>query len=634
MIEYVTGDLFESGGMDRQLLPRCREMCPCLDVLQLPFLVDRLHAVMADLQPDQLADLQMEQARRAQCEADFTRLEAKILSEETAFMEYLATVTEFTDRFNLAVLESREQAAHARETAVKQHLQRLCKMAALPDRSHMPVSVTLGFRELCGAPPAKSVESVLKINVVSMPALGVQHSLHAEGIVRQAAEDLAANPQTSTWIILCPNTPMYGTGCTPGGKQEFHEAVAESGRCLEAKLISKVNLKFKLVTGQLAPESVQSLHREWRVDFYMVVSSQTDESGALASQWTSSQCWIRRTLSCPLQAMGRAQYRNWGSPIMLDGARLDWAVEYRQHFTGVDFWSVFLLALCSNGLASPNLSACICDQTLCDPELAKAVVNLQAVGGNFPKFSYLGLTHCHRYHSGSGDNIVSNAWFALVSHTISMVEAGTLTLPGCIPLVTGVHGVTGVVPAVPSGFDVCVPCGRHLPIKQAVHDWWNHSVDHKVRFEALVKTHNVVKGFNPGGVPFKRTRAADTSVQDLERSTRAISVPRAAGQLDSLSSLESRYPDGLRKLALSGSISLIVADDRSAYIVNVTADEITVDKDEPLLRIKVGIYFVSPKYSCSSTPQMMTTLCRGRMRSMLLRQPTWIRNVAHGCSGA
>ena len=113
-------------------------------------------------------------------------------------------------------------------------------------------------------------------------------------------------------------------------------------------------------------------------------------------------------------------------------------------------------------------------------------------------------------------------------------------------------------------------------------------MDHRVQFEALVKTHSVVKGFNPGGVPFKRTRAADTSVQDLERSTVAISVPRAEGQLDTLFGLESRHhPAGLQRLALSGSISLLVADDGSAYIVNVTADEITVDKDEPLLRIKV-----------------------------------------------
>ena len=567
-----TVDLFHCGGMDRQLLDKCRVMDPFLDVMQLQFLVDKAHATMVDLHPDQLAS-QMELARDAQCEAEFRMLEAKMLSEQALFRENCATVPEVM-----------EKAAKARDVAVRQHLQRHSRMAVLPDRSHMAVNAILGFQEFCEGHPAKSAESALKINLVSMPALGVQHSLHTDGIINQAVEDLAANPRTSTWIILCPNTPRFGHGASPAAKQDFHEAVVEAGRSLEDKLTSKSTLKFRLVTGQLDPGSLRSRNREWRVDFYVIISSQTDEFGALMSVWSRSNCWIRRHLSVAVKVMDKTQYRNWGAPVMLPGSRLDWAAEFRQHFTGVDFWSTFLLDLCSIGLARPNLPVYICDMTLNDPELAKAVVNLHARGGNFPKFGYLGMTHRNHYHSGVGANIVNNAWFALVSHTISMVEAGTLTLPGCTPIVPaggGVHGVCGV-----HGFEVCMPLSQHLPIRQAVHDWWSKVVGYTERFEALVKDHNVIKGFNPGGVPFKLTRAADTSVQDLEHGMVAISIPREDGGLDSLSKLEAAYPAGLRTLALSGSLSLLVASDGSAYIVNITGAEIIVDKNEPLLRIK------------------------------------------------
>ena len=220
------------------------------------------------------------------------------------------------------------------------------------------------------------------------------------------------------------------------------------------------------------------------------------------------------------------------------------------------------------------------------------MVSLRARGGSSPKFSYGGMTRRNFIHSNVGALIADNAWFSLMSHALAMVESGAFTLPGCSPLVPMgpgvpvVPGVSGVAPALPQTFEVCVPNGKLLQIKQQIHDQWSQSKDHVARFEALAHSHNVAKGFNPGGVPFKLTRAAETSVQDLERSTVAISIAPADGLPNSLSKLESAYPGGLQTLALSPSLSLVVASDRSAYVVNSSETEIVVDKNESLFKIK------------------------------------------------
>ena len=583
--------LFLRGGFDQQFFDKCRAMDPTLEIMQMRYLVDKVHATMADWHPDQLAS-QMDQAKSAQAEADFKLLEMRLLSEEVTFMEYLRAHTEYSERSQLAITEVREQAARARMSAVTQHLEVHNKMAALPDRNQIPEHIAQCFREFCEAPPAKNADSVLRINMVSLPAMGVQHSMYLDGIVSQAASDLTTHARTSVWIILLPNTPRYGAGSTPGNHQAFYEAVQEAARTVEEKLAAKVCLKYKMVTGLLEPGALRSAHREWRIDFLMVISGDVDENGDFVSVWSKSNCWLRRNLTTGLRVSDRTMYRNWGASVMMAGGKLDWSCEYRQHCSGAEFWDTLLTDLCSNSLASNNLYAHVRDLSLYDPELAKAVLNLRARAGNTPKFSYVGMTHRNFIHTGVGGLIADNAWFSLQSHALAMVESGAFTLPGCTPLVppgTGVPvvpGVPGVAPALPQTFEVCVPSGKLLQIKQQVHDQWSQSKEHHARFEALTHSHNVVKGFNPGGVPFKLTRAAETSVQDLEQSTVAISIAPAEGLPNSLTKLESAYPGGLQTLALSPSLSLVVASDRSAYIVNSSETEIVVDKNESLLKIK------------------------------------------------
>ena len=192
-------------------------------------------------------------------------------------------------------------------------------MVALPDRNQIPEQIAQCFREFCEAPPAKNADSVLKINVVSMPALGVQHSMYPDGIVSQAAADLTANARTSVWIMLIPNTPRYGAGSTPGNHQAFYEAVQEAARTVDEKLSTKVCLKYKMVTGLLEPGALRSAHREWRIDFLMIISSEVDEKGEFVSVWSKSNCWLRRNLSTGLRVMDRTMYRNWGASVMMAG---------------------------------------------------------------------------------------------------------------------------------------------------------------------------------------------------------------------------------------------------------------------------------------------------------------------------
>ena len=83
--------------------------------------------------------------------------------------------------------------------------------------------------------------------------------------------------------MLIPNTPRYGAGSTPGNHQAFYEAVQEAARTVDEKLSTKVCLKYKMVTGLLEPGALRSAHREWRIDFLMIISSEVDEKGKFVS---------------------------------------------------------------------------------------------------------------------------------------------------------------------------------------------------------------------------------------------------------------------------------------------------------------------------------------------------------------
>ena len=586
-------DRFCRGNLDSQLLDKCKTMDPSLDPMQLRFLLDKAHSIMADWQPDALAN-QLDQHQAAQREADFKLMETQLLTEEMAFMDYQKAYTEYSDGHQLELTEAREKSSQQRKESVANFLENHVQLAALPERSGFPDHIQHLFRQFCESPPFKTADSVLRINIVSMPSLGVSHSLHTDGFTSMAATECNNFPKTTVFMVLLPNTPRFGTSIEPGRRETYHEMVMEAQKSVTEKFEQKTGLKCKLITGQLSKDHVRSKLRELRVDLLMVVSDQTDCEGELISVWRKSEFWQRRTVINALKPLDRSMYRTWGTNSLIEAKQRDWSVEYRHHFTGQEFWDSMILDLCSNSLACPSIHAHVRDLTLYDPEMAMAVVNLVIRNGPYPKFSYCGLTHVHFLSSGQGKRIVDHCAERITNHTLSQVEAGTFLLPGCAPLqpsavpavpaVEAAHG-TGA-PKLSIVFEVCAQAGRMLPLRQSTHDRWSSTPSHKERFEAMAYAHNVTKGFNPSCTPFKLTRAAPDSVEQLEQATAAVAVPAVPGVPETVTALENAFSDGLKSFQLTPSLTIFVATDGSAYVANTSEIEVVVDRNEPLLKIK------------------------------------------------
>ena len=588
-------DRFCRGNLDSQLLEKCKTMDSTLDPMQLRFLLDQAHSIMADWQPDALAN-QLDQHQAAQREADFKLMETQMLTEEMSFMDFIKLLTEYMDTNQLELTEARERSALQRKDAVANFLESHVQLAALPERSNFADHIQHLFRQFCESPPFKSPDSVLRINVVSMPSLGVAHSLHTDQYVGLAASECTSFPKGTVYLVILPNTPKFGSSIEPGRRDAYHDLVMEAQVTVTEKFQQKVGLKCKVITGQLSKEHVRSKLRELRMDMLMVVSNQCDSEGEMISVWRKSEFWQRRTVATALKPLDRSMFRTWGTNSLIEARHRDWTVEYRHHFTGQEFWDSLIIDLCSNSLACPSMHAHVRDLSLYDPELAMAVVNLVIRNGPYPKFSYCGLTHQHFLSSGQGKRIVDHCEERIHNHTLSQVETGTFLLPGCSPLATSAATAVPAVPgeAAPGAgapkldtvFEVCAQSGRLLPIRQSVHDRWSNTPSHKERFEALAYAHNVTKGFNPSCTPFKLTRPAPDSLEQLEQATAAVTVPAVPGVPETVTALENAFSDVLKSFQVTPSLTIFVAADHSAYLANTSDIEIVVDRNEPLLKIK------------------------------------------------
>ena len=182
-------DRFWRGNLDSQLLEKCKSLDPSLDPMQLRFLLDKAHSIMA------LAN-QLDQHQAAQREADFKLMETQLLTEEMGFMDYAKALAEYSEGHQLELTEARERSSQQRKDSVANFLESHVQLAALPERSGFADHVQHLFRQFCESPPFKSPDTVLRIKIVSMPALEVAHSLHTDAYVSLAATECSKFPKS------------------------------------------------------------------------------------------------------------------------------------------------------------------------------------------------------------------------------------------------------------------------------------------------------------------------------------------------------------------------------------------------------------------------------------------------------
>lgn len=107
------------------------------------------------------------------------------------------------------------------------------------------------------------------------------------------------------------------------------------------------------------------------------------------------------------------------------------------------------------------------------------------------------------------------------------------------PTATQPAGVPASAPRPPPGsFKHCQPRGKHLCVKQEVHDVWDAVADAEIlqKWKELLKKHN--SACNPAGVPFKSRRSPEEDLDTIEEAQAESIVPRD-GQYQDMAALKA-----------------------------------------------------------------------------------------------
>ncbi len=292
---------------------------------------------MGEWQPDALAS-HLNEAQLAKLEADFKLLEAVLSSEQLEFLAYQAKLAEYNETTQVVLTTARERAADQREAAVNSHLLDNIVAEALPARAGFAAQTNQIFQTFCNAAPRKDPGQVLRVNIISCPALGGHFSLYMESLVSLVAAEITAQPRTTCALVLLPNTPIWGTGVAPGSRDAVLDLVDTAQHQVSEAFKGTAGVKVKMVTGKFQADSIKSPIREWRIDLLMVISDSTlpdgDRKPTPISIFAKSAYWVRRTLAKDFKALDRSQFRNWASEVLLDDMAGDWSNEHSSTSAG------------------------------------------------------------------------------------------------------------------------------------------------------------------------------------------------------------------------------------------------------------------------------------------------------------
>ena len=372
-------------------------------------------------------------------------------------------------------------------------------------------------------------------------ALGVQHSLYLNDFLANMTAELNHHPRTSAFVLVMPNTPVWGGAGRPSEAGWQPGVVEARDELMNAVKISP-GVSRKRLVGLYNSASLASQKRPLRVDMVMVTSSATEPDGKPVSLFQLSPVWQREAFAALLEANPRSNFNSYADAMILfDRGHADFNVEYRQHNTGAAFWDAVVTAICSGPLGSSDFSCHVRDWCLFDPGMALAVSDIRGrKSQKIPTLGYAGTSFQDFMHSHGGAHIAHNVKEAILAHLKFNVASGAHVLPGFAPVAVPVGpGSLGAgAPPPPSNFKHCGCRDQELPLKQELYDQWGQSAV-KDQWEELVKEHD--GRVNKSGVPHKARRAPETAVAALLGGDAAV-IPATEGKPATLDALKEARP--------------------------------------------------------------------------------------------
>jgi len=301
--------------------------------------------------------------------------------------------------------------------------------------------------------------------------------------------------------------------------------------------------------------------------------------------WARGSLWKRRALPALVHCLHRSEFNDWSKHFIThDRGNLDPPLERRQHFSGVSLLSAILRALCK-GVGFSKESRChIRDSTLWDDQLAFSVMAVNASKEKgLPSMVYSGS---YWLEEAKGKLVIENVQVSIRDRLAAMAREGQLPLP------SSVLRAIGPEPAIdesqrPSYREdayviTCPRASKELPIRQSYYDEWANSKTKGVQWSSLVSTHDAE--FNPGGIPWKTKRPADTPLTGLQAVAESAII---VAPQDGVPSSKDELTKGSSCSEVQSSstfFNFLVSSIGSLYVVGL--DEGIIDNAEPLFMMK------------------------------------------------
>ena len=500
--------MFYKGQLDVVLFPKVKALDPSFGFEDLRYIRDEIltNEVLHSAECGGTG-IGVSQAEKAKMLADFALVKAELAAEQLSWRSYQVKMASLKDEKHEVTRSRTEAEQNCLNQCLAAHIDSTYRLGVIVDYSDASPFFSAGLAAFAAQPPARSVQTIARLNIVNAASLGSQASLLLNQLAPLIASDHAAFAENTATVIILPNVAQWGSA-----RESSDAGVAEARESWKSKFQEAPRgLDVVGVFGMWDANLLSLSERELPILMLGLTSTMKDDTGVLSLFKKKSALFKKCGIPGLLQPLPRCDFKDWTS--FGCQAKLDNMMEKRQHISGSSFYEA-LLKQAVAGL--PSTAVHVRDWTTADPHLATGVANLNAQqDSKLPAFGYTGVTWQNFIRPGAGQNVKANCEDAIHDFLEAAVKLGSYRLPGfSASKPTDQRDSAAVAPAPPSNLKHTVPTGEHLLIKQSLHDIWDGIQDAEVRLSwaSLVKTHN--DKFNPSGVPHKARRPAPDNVAE------------------------------------------------------------------------------------------------------------------------
>ena len=524
---------FFSGQLDEDMKHKARSLDPSFKFEDLRFLREEQSSQLKSATSASDTDVAegLAVAERSKDLAELEVFKFKLRNEAAAFSDYRLRVQEFEDRSDETVRSHQDKLHEAVERAVEAHSEGHFAVDCLETFAAIPNWLDQRLLKFACSQTSRRSEEVLRIEILSLSAMGPQFAPHLTEMGSKLACSLSAHPARTCGLVVLPNCPAWGAG---GGGQltgaVLDDCIATARRDVLAEFSkSEHGVLVREVVGLYDQQAMYSAERSLQCQMLMVISKAADSQGKLVSQFAKSAMWKRHAIPGLLQPLPRSEFKDWTRSLdHIAASNTDSGLERRQWHSGAAFWASVISAVFDKLGLSTAQAAHIREWALYDDGVSKAVMELmKQQGRHMPALGYAGATFCKFVRNRAGTVVAANVQTAIKDALAFHYKSKQYTFPGAPTLSDAPAPAAGARPVEPTAFEICQPRGAELPIKQSTLDLFEGKPsDVQTSLAELVKEHNTM--FNKGGVPWKVKRVNPDEPLERMEAAAAIVLPRRA----------------------------------------------------------------------------------------------------------